>query len=140
MALPEPEPGLVFRYDYVWLREATAARKSGKERPACIVAALDAVDPRLVAILPITHSAPTGTTAAIEIPLKASRKLGLDDERSWVVVSEANIDDWPNAGLAPIPGKGSVFAYGFLPPDLFAVIKTAFLANLARRRAKTVRR
>ncbi|HEX3675647.1 MAG TPA: hypothetical protein VHU87_15355 [Rhizomicrobium sp.] len=140
MALPAPEPGLVFRYDYVWLRETDARRKPGKERPACLVAALDVVDRRLVAILPITHTKPTAATAAIEIPAAVKRKLGLDDARAWVIVSEANIDDWPNAGLAPIPGKAGTFAYGFMPPGLFAVIKATFLANLAQRRAKTVRR
>jgi hypothetical protein len=38
--LPEPRPGLVIRYDYLWSREA-AGREQGKERPACFVAAMD---------------------------------------------------------------------------------------------------
>jgi hypothetical protein len=28
-----------------------------------------------------------------------SALLGLDDEPSWVIMSEHNIDEWPNGGL-----------------------------------------
>jgi mRNA-degrading endonuclease toxin of MazEF toxin-antitoxin module len=57
--LPEPRPGLVIRYDYLWSREAVAGRDQGKERPACLVAATDsAAAPRFVVILPITHTPP----------------------------------------------------------------------------------
>jgi hypothetical protein len=47
---------------------------------------------------------------------------------SRVVVSEHNVDEWPNDGLAPLPGRPGVFGYGFIPPSLFAQIKTRFLA------------
>jgi hypothetical protein len=53
--------------------------------------------------------------------------LGLDDERSWVIVSEHNVDEWPNAGLQPVPGRSGLFAYGFIPPKLFARIRSLFL-------------
>ena len=57
--MPEPRPGLVIRYDYLWLREASAGRDQGKDRPACLVAASDwSLQPRFVVILPITHSPP----------------------------------------------------------------------------------
>ncbi|HEY2069791.1 MAG TPA: hypothetical protein VGG48_09580 [Rhizomicrobium sp.] len=137
MRLPAPKPGLVIRYDFVWRHDENQV--TGKERPACLVAVAE-TDPRLVVILPITHSPPHGTTVGIEIPLKVSRALGLDELRSWVVVSEANIDHWPNAGLASVPGKQSAFAYGFLPPGLFDSIKTRFFELLAERRAHAVQR
>ena len=55
MALPEPKPGLVIRYDYLWSREAAVGRDQGKDRPACLVAASDSTTlPRFVVILPIT--------------------------------------------------------------------------------------
>lgn len=128
MALPEPRPGLVIRYDYLWTREAAVGKQQSKERPACLVAASDsAVAPRFVVILPITHSAPTGDTVGVEIPPRVGRVLGLDEARSWVVVSEHNVDEWPNAGLAPIPGQSGIFSYGFIPPGLFAQIKARFL-------------
>lgn len=141
MRLPEPEPGLVIRYDYLWNREAQTGRKTGKERPACLVATFDSEsEPRFVVILPITHSPPRGTTKGVEIPVKVCERLGLDDARSWVIVSEFNVDDWPNAGLAEIPGKGGRFAYGFLPPGLFASVKAKFLEIHAKGRSTGLRR
>lgn len=128
MPLPEPNPGLVIRYDYLWTREAAVGRQQRKDRPACLVAATDSrISPRFVVILPITHSAPKGDTVGIEIPPKVGRALGLDATRSWVVVSDHNVDEWPNAGLSPIPGRPEVFTYGFIPPALFTQIKTKFL-------------
>ena len=141
MALPEPQPGLVVRYDYLWMEEATTGRGEGKDRPACLVAASDsAVRPRFVVILPITHSAPRGASAGIEIPLKTRQAIGLDDEPSWVIVSEHNVDTWPNAGLQPIPGRPGVFAYGFIAPRLFAQIKAKFLELARHGRSGEVRR
>ena len=71
MALPQPDPGLVIRYDYLWVEEAAAGRDQGKDRPACLVAASDfAVQPRFVVILPITHSEPAAPAIGIEIPPK----------------------------------------------------------------------
>jgi hypothetical protein len=128
VALPDPKPGLVIRYDYLWTREAAAGRQQGKDRPACLVAATDsAVTPRFVVILPITHTAPSGDTVGIEIPAKVRQAIGLDDAPSWVVVSDHNVDEWPNGGLAPIPGRRSDCSYGFIPPGLFKQIKSKFL-------------
>ncbi len=141
MPLPRPEPGLVIRYDYLRLRETVSARTSGKERPACLVATLDdEADPQLVLILPITHSRPSGDTVGIEIPQAVAQYLGLDEVRSWIVISEANVDFWPNAGLAPLPGRRGVYAYGFLPPTLFEKVRGGFAKLFETRRAKLVRR
>jgi len=129
MAIPEPSPGLVVRYDYLWSREAAAGRTQGKDRPAYLVAASDSeTKPRFVVLLPITHSPPIGDTVAIEI-----------DEPSWVIVSEYNVDEWPN-GLSSIPGKPDVFAYGFIPPGLFARIKTRLLELARQNKGDVLRR
>ncbi len=141
MLLPRPEPGLVFRYDYLWLEEAGSARTSGKERPACLVAALDdEASPQLVVVLPITHSRPKAPSAGVEIPQAVAEKLGLDEARSWVVVSQANVDFWPNAGIAPLPARRGTYAYGFLPPTLFEAVKNRFLKLLTERHARLVNR
>jgi hypothetical protein len=141
VALPEPKPGLVVRYDYRWSREAAAGHDQGKDRPACLVAASDSVAmPRFVVILPITHKAPTGDTVGIEIPPKVWQALSFDEAPSWVIVSEHNVDEWPNAGLAPIPGRPGVFSYGFVPPRLFARIKAKFLEPSGQGRGAGVRR
>lgn len=141
MAIPEPKPGLVIRYDYLWSNEAAAGRDEGKDRPACLVAASDSsVRPRFVVILPITHSPPDEGTVGIEIPARVRQALGLDDAPSWVIVSEYNVDEWPNSGLAPLSSRPGVFSYGFIPPRLFAQVKEKFLELSEQRRSSGVRR
>lgn len=141
MPLPEPRPGLVIRYDYLWSREAAAGCDQGKERPACLVAATDpTTSPRFVVILPITHGRPDKDTVGVEIPARVRYALGLDDAPSWVIVSEHNVDEWPNGGLEPLPGRPGVFSYGFIPPGLFTQVKAKFLELYEKGRAGGVRR
>lgn len=58
MSWPDPEPGLVIRYAYLWRREAAMGREEGvKDRPCAIVAAVrEETDGLRVYVLPITHS------------------------------------------------------------------------------------
>ena len=84
--------------------------------------------PRYVVILPITHTPPDKDAVAIEIPANVRRAIGLDDAPGWIVVSEHNVDEWPNTGLAPLPGQPGVFLYAFITPGLFAQVKARFLA------------
>lgn len=141
MALPDPKPGLVVRYDYLWSREAAAGRDQGKNRPACLVAASDGLaNPRYVVLLPITHSPPDADTIGIEIPPRVKQAIGLDEAPSWVIVSEHNIDEWPNGGLSALPGRSGVFSYGFIPPGLFAEIKAGFLRLAREKKSGAVRR
>jgi hypothetical protein len=141
VALPEPTPGLVIRYDYLWLRESAGGRDHGKDRPACLVAASDpGASPRFVVILPITHTAPAGETVGVELPAKVRHSLGLDDQPSWVIVSEHNVDEWPNSGLQPLPGRRGVFSYGHIPPGLFAAIKARFIGIARQKPRSGVRR
>lgn len=141
MPLPPPEPGMVLRYDYLWSREALSGREQGKDRPACLVVAGDsAITPRHVVLLPITHSPPTGETVGIEIPHRVKRAIGLDDLPSWVIVSEYNVDQWPNSGLSQIPGRTGEFSYGILPPSLFGAVKREFLELVREKRSRPVKR
>ena len=141
MTLPDPKPGLVVRYDYLWTHEAAAGREQGKTRPACMVAATDpAVRPRYVVLLPITHTPPAGDTVGIEIPARVRQALGLDDTPGWAIVSEHNVDEWPNAGLSPLPGRPDTFSYGFIPLGLFAQIRARFLELARARKSRSVRR
>jgi hypothetical protein len=93
-----------------------------------------------VVILPITHTRPDKATVAVEIPAKVREALGLDDAPSWVIVSEHNVDEWPNGGLAPLPGRPGIFSYGFIPPGLFAQVKARFLELYEKGRIEGVRR
>jgi hypothetical protein len=141
VAFPEPKPGLVIRCDYLWSHEAIVGRDQGKDRPACLVAASDSrANPRFVVILRITHTTPTGDAVGIEIPTRVRGALGLDAEPCWVFVSEHYVDEWPNGGLQPVPGRPGVFSYGLIPPSLFARIKARFLELAGRKRSTGVRR
>jgi hypothetical protein len=141
LALPERKPGLVVRYDYLWADDAKRGRDQGKDRPACLVAASDPqTSPRFVVLLPITHSSPLGRTVGLPIPPNAARAIGLNDEPAWVIVSEHNVDAWPNSGLQPLPGQPGIFAYGFIPPALFSQIRTRFLELARAGDASSVRR
>ena len=141
LALPDPELGLVVRYDYLWVSEATYGRDQGKTRPACLVAATDpTVRPCYVVLLAITHARPAGDTVGIEIPARVRHALGLDDTPSWVIVSEHNVDEWPNGGLSPLPGRPDAFRHGLIPPGLFTRIKARFLDLADSKKSRCVHR
>ncbi|MGK9230981.1 hypothetical protein KXS07_03020 [Inquilinus limosus] len=91
--------------------------------------------------LPITHSAPAEPGDGIEIPTVVKEHLGLDDARSWVILTEANVFYWPGPDLRFPREKGpAVAAYGFLPPKLFRTIRDRFLELRKQRRAQLVSR
>lgn len=140
---PTPQPGLVVRYSYLWRREFLAGRGEGvKDRPCAVVVTAHGDDGATrVYVLPITHTAPLRETEAVEIPSPAKRRLGLDSDRSWVVLDEANVFTWPGPDLRFLPGEGPASAvFGFLPPGLFRVIRDRFLALARERRARLVSR
>ena len=128
MSLPKPEPGLVIRYSYLWLREHREGRDEGsKDRPCAIILALK--DESQVLVVPVTHNPPETAAGAMELPLAVKQHLGLDSARSWIVFSESNLFRWPGPDLRRAAGHGdSSVAYGVLPPKLFAELRRRFLA------------
>lgn len=132
--IPDPQPGLVISYAYLWQRDAKQGREEGtKYRPALVVLAVESDDEhgKIVLVAPITHRKPDDPETGVEIPPLTKRRLGLDSERSWVIVSEVNRFEWPGPDLLPVaPGQ---WAYGFLPAGLFRTIRDR-LAGLARQR------
>ena len=143
MSWPDPRPGLVIRYAYLLRREHDAGRDEGvKDRPCAIVVAIDGEnDDKTVYVLPITHTPPSNQQDAVELPQATKVRLGLDSERSWVVVSEGNSFVWPGPDLRPRPGQGTEsVAYGMLPSAFFRIVKQRFFAHVQARRAGVVRR
>lgn len=127
--VPTPEVGLVISYAYLWHREFQEGQEEGrKDRPSVIVLAIDRnVDgATIVTVLPVTHTAPAVAGTAIEIPQAVKRHLGLDGERSWIVVAEGNEFVWPGYDLRKLP-QTDRYDYGFLPPRLFLRVRDAFL-------------
>ncbi|MEM8986688.1 MAG: hypothetical protein AAGC95_08200 [Pseudomonadota bacterium] len=143
MSLPTPQPGLVIRYSYLWAREQARGQQEGvKDRPcAVLLATRDADGDLRVIVLPITHAPPTDPETAVEIPLATKRRLGLDDDPSWVVLSEGNAFAWPGPDLRPLPGAGpESVALGFLPARMFEDMRDRFLALHAQRKSRFVHR
>jgi hypothetical protein len=143
VSFPEPYPGLVIRYSYLWRREFDAGREEGsKDRPCAIVMAVEDEDgDKEVLVLPITHNPPANPAHAIEIPTVTKSRLGLDGERSWMVITEANEFVWPGPDLRPVPGRDeSTVAYGPLPSRFFAHVRDKFLEFDQRQKSGHVKR
>jgi len=87
----------------------------------------EADDATVVTVLPITHRVPVDPGSAVEIPLPVKRHLGLDDDRSRIVVAEGNEFLWPGYDLRKLPNSDR-YDYGFLPPRLFNQVIEAFVA------------
>ena len=140
MALPKPEPGMVINYSYLWHREFSKEMEEGrKDRPALIILAVEDDDLGLmITVLPIMHST-TLTAVGLEIPSAVNVHLGLDDQRSWVVVEEGNEFIWPGFDLRKRKQTGRL-EYGFLPPKLFDKIKQAFVGVHQAKKFKIVPR
>ncbi len=117
MELPAAIPGLVIRYSYLWQAERQRGQEEGvKDRPcAVILVTRNDEDDEMVTVLPITHSPPDNPAFALEIPSSTKARLGLDSERSWVILTEANRFAWPGPDLRPVGGNLDSVAYGLLP-------------------------
>jgi hypothetical protein len=140
VSFPAPYPGLVIRYSYLWRREHLEGREEGtKDRPCAIVmSVVDDEGEQEILVLPITHTAPANPADAVEIPAETKNRLGLDFDRSWIVISEANEFLWPGPDLRAIPGRDeSTIAYGALPPRFFTHVRERFLER--DRREKSIR-
>lgn len=147
MPLPEPVPGLVICYSYLWAEEYGRGQEEGvKDRPcAIILVSTEENGERLVTVLPVTHAPPSDPDPdpdlAVELPRETKRRLGLDDMRSWVVLSEANRFLWPGPDLRPARrGDAASVAYGQLPYALFETVRRQFIAAVRARRAGIVAR
>lgn len=133
MSWPEPTPGLVVRYSYLWRREALLGQEEGRKVRPCAVVLVVLEEGRKpkVRVLPITRTPPNDPADALELPPLTKQRLGLDDDRSWIVLSEANDFLWPGPDLHFRPGQGPAStAIGHLPPGLMKLL----LARLHVRR------
>ncbi len=143
MSLPEPTPGLVISYAYLWHEEARRGREAGSEDRPCVVvlSAIQDESGSVVTVAPVTHRPPADPETAVELPAETKRRLGLDDERSWVAVGEVNRFHWPGPDVRPIPGSDPPsFSYGLLPAKLFLRIRERLIDVASSRGAPIVRR
>jgi hypothetical protein len=143
LPLPDPEPGLVIPYAYLWRHEHRKGQEEGRKvRPAVIVLAVQPAKngPPRVTVAPITHTPPARGGEAMELPVRVKQALGLDDERSWIILDEVNQFSWPGYDLRPVPGAKDRFAYGFVPPKLYEAVIARILTLAAERRVAQISR
>lgn len=149
--IPEARPGLVFQYEFLRLSDAAKGLERGKSRPACILLPLEegerlaaplAVDEHLnplttdyvavdgdVLIILIQSDKPTGSQIGVRIDIPTKKLIGLPTDReSYAIVSEVNVDRWPNPGMKWIIGSRSELIYpGTVPGPMLSRISRAWL-------------
>jgi hypothetical protein len=114
-----------------------------KDRPCAIVLALHTSDDEIrVLVLPIAHAPPSNPDDALEIPVETRRRLGFDEEQSWIILTEANEFVWPGPDLRPraTGGDPTDIVYGPLPKHLFDQMRDRFIAKITATTAKRVYR
>ena len=132
---------MVVRYDYLWQDEGRRGRREGvKVRPCAVVVArrMESESEVTVLLAAITHSEPRDTGTAIEIPILIKRLLGLDEARSWIVLSEVNAAHWSDPGI--VPASVHSWSYGSLPPAFARKIIDVVLARFRIGQVHVMRR
>jgi hypothetical protein len=132
MSLPEPQPGLVFRYSYLWHNENMTGQEEGiRDRPCTVIMVAAHEGGKRVMAIPLTRTQPANTDFTVKIPDVTKRRLGLDNARVWAICSEVNEFIWTVPDVRPLPKAPLRYEYGFLPPKIFNQIKAKiqFCAN-----------
>jgi len=143
LPFPQPVPGQVIRYAYLWRSEYRRGQEEGvKDRPCVVVLMVTGEEgDQVVTVLPVTHTPPSDPALAVEIPHATKRRLSLDDERSWVMLTEANRFTWPGPDLCMADrGDPNSVLYGELPGKLLLRIRDGFIAGIQAGNAALVRR
>jgi mRNA-degrading endonuclease toxin of MazEF toxin-antitoxin module len=127
---PRPVAGLVVRYSFLWRDEAARGlEEGGKDRPCAVILVTQGGDDEpVVTVLPVTHTPPADMALAVEIPFATKKRLKLDDDRSWIVVTDANRFIWPGPDLRfARPGDPSSGVYGLLPAHVYNEMRNKFI-------------
>lgn len=73
-------------------------------------------------VAPVTHSKPDRAEDGIEMPARVRKHLGLDGERSWIILTELNRFIWPGPDVRTAAGGDSPL-YGAIPGQLFEQVR-----------------
>lgn len=104
-----------------------------------VVARIEAAAGPLILVAPVAHTAPEKANDAVEIPANVKKQLGLDEDRSWIVVTELNRFIWPGPDVRPAPETGAPF-YDALPDWLFERVRSGILRHSGQGRLKVTKR
>ncbi len=134
--LPPPRPGEVIRYAYLWTGEHDAGREeASKDRPCAVVLVTRAEgDAETVFVLPVTSRQPAVPEDGEKLSDATRRRLGLQSEPCWVILTEVNRFIWPGPDLRPVEHPaGSFCTYGLLPAQQFRRIRDTVLRRAHER-------
>jgi hypothetical protein len=143
VSFPAPAAGTVIAYSFLWQNEAQAGHLEGRKRRPCavlvVVTTTESRNPEVV-VAPITHRQPEFDDGAVELPPRVRLHLGLDGERSWVVLTQFNHFTWPGFDLRSISPDRPEYVYGMLPPAFFNRLIEKFNELRRQRRVAAVSR
>lgn len=119
MPLPNPQVGLIIRYEYLWVSEALQGQNRGEKHRPCVVILVvpaNAGKPAKAMVCALTHSEPRGDDVGIEVaPDEAKAGMGLSNRPQWIIASEANLVDWDDAGIVELKSGGWVYGVMIRP-------------------------
>jgi hypothetical protein len=160
--IPEPRAGLVFRYRYLRIWQYERGDQVGKDRPCCVLLPLKAgqaitgnpihhevstapveryiAEDGDVLILLIQSDEPGVDQIGLELTVDDKRYVGLpSDAPSYIIVSEVNVDKWPNGDMSLVPGRQNSFVYDRpLAGPVLARVLTAFLMVQQARKVRVL--
>ncbi|WP_308917163.1 hypothetical protein [Jannaschia sp. LMIT008] len=114
-----PRVGDVWRYPFVWSREAADGETEGRKDRPCVVPVVVTTEEGgpFVYFLPITTQAPRKGRSAMEVPQTELRRAGLaTDGPSWVMLDEYNRDRLGASYYVQPNGYMGRFSPAFLDP------------------------
>lgn len=136
MPLPNPQVGLIIRYEYLWKSEQLEGQNQGEKHRPCVailVVPASALQPAKAMVCAVTHSEPRGDDVGVEVPDEAKPQMGLSDRRQWIIASEANLVDWNDAGIVEMKSGGWI--YGVMVRPLLEEVRAKYQAIYGERGA-----
>lgn len=138
MALPEPRPGLVVGYDFLFREQVDAGMENAsKPHPAAIILVVKHDLQTRVSLVAISHSPPSLSDDRYRLKLTAAecREMGLDAGNHWVNLRDINSFDWPGYDLVK-SAPGASYTYGSMSKGTFVriveALKAAAFRSIAR--------
>ncbi len=123
MPTKRPEIGAVWRYPYLWKRQAETGETEGRKPRPTLLSAVVPVTGKVTRLylLPITGSPPTADRDALEVPVTEIRRAELSEyKRLWIIFDEHNRDTLEES-------------FYFEPTAQIGMFSRAFVKVIARR-------
>ena len=138
MRAPNPFPGLVVGYSYLWHQDYKLERDFS-ENPATygvILSVREELGDKIVLVAALTDLQPRNTEG-VALPDATRERLGLPSAQYWIITSEVNRFIWPGPDLRSADSV-SKNELNVLPPILFESIKSSIHTLSKRDQMKTL--